>query len=357
MPKASKVGWSQLKVGVMALISMVILFALIFLLTGAENPFADRATLYTYMRDSAAMTDGSGVRLNGILIGKVKQIELTGDTNIDRTIRMTMEVERKYLKDIPDDSMLGFSAESVLGAKFLNIQRGQSQIPVKDGGEIKARDDRDFLEIVQSAMPLMESVQSILTRVDRIVAIVERGEGSIGQFITKDEVYDRVNRMLANTEKITAALARGDGTLGKLLYDTALHDDLRQTLKRLDAIGAGLERGEGTAGKLLKDPALYDELQKSSAELRVLLADLNAGKGTAGKLMKDEELHKQIVATIERINGTMDRINAGQGTLGQLMVNPSLYENLSGATAEMQQLMKDFRANPKKFLTIQLKLF
>jgi phospholipid/cholesterol/gamma-HCH transport system substrate-binding protein len=50
-------------------------------------------------------------------------------------------------------------------------------------------------------------------------------------------------------------------------------------------------------------------------------------------------------------------VNAGQGTIGQLMVNPSLYENLAATTEEMRGLMKDFRANPKKFLTIQLKLF
>jgi ABC-type transporter Mla subunit MlaD len=66
MPRTAKVAWSQLKVGVMALLALAILFALVFLLTGADNPFADKATLYTYMRDSAAMTVGSGVRLNGI---------------------------------------------------------------------------------------------------------------------------------------------------------------------------------------------------------------------------------------------------------------------------------------------------
>jgi phospholipid/cholesterol/gamma-HCH transport system substrate-binding protein len=43
--------------------------------------------------------------------------------------------------------------------------------------------------------------------------------------------------------------------------------------------------------------------------------------------------------------------------VGQLLVNPQLYENLTGATEEIRSLMKDFRANPKKFLTIQLKLF
>jgi phospholipid/cholesterol/gamma-HCH transport system substrate-binding protein len=357
MAKASKVGWSQLKVGVMAMIALAILFVLVFLLTGADNPFADKATLYTYMRDSAAMTEGSAVRLNGILIGKVKHIDLTGDANVDRTIRMTMEVERQYLRSIPDDSQLGFSAENVLGAKFLNIQRGKSATAVKDGAELKARDDRDFLEVVQSAMPLLESMQSILTRVDRIVAVVERGEGSIGKLIASEEVYNRVNDLLSDVQKVTDALAKGEGTIGKLLYDTALHDDLRKTLARVDAVASGLERGEGTAGKLLKDPALYDELRKSSSELRILLADINAGKGTAGKLLKDEELHRKIVATMDRLNNTMDRLNAGQGTLGQLLVNPALYENLTGTTAEMQQLMKDFRSNPKKFLTIQLKLF
>lgn len=357
MPKSSKVAWSQLKVGVMALLALIILFVLVFLLTGADNPFTDKATLYTFMRDSGAMTEGAAVRLNGILIGKVTHITLTGDANVERTIRMKMEVHRDLLSRIPDDSLIGFSSENVLGAKFLNIQRGKSATPVKDGGELRSRDDTDFLEIAASAMPLLESLRSILTRIDKVVAVVERGEGSIGKLINDEEVYNRVNRVLGNVDRVTAAVEKGEGTLGKLIYDASLHDDLRRTLARVDNIAAGLERGEGTAGKLLKDPAMYDDLRKSSSELRVLLSDLNAGKGTAGKLLKDEGLHNRLTGTLDRLNGAMDRINAGQGTLGQLMVNPALYENLTGTTAEMHALMKDFRANPKKFLTIQLKLF
>ena len=51
------------------------------------------------------------------------------------------------------------------------------------------------------------------------------------------------------------------------------------------------------------------------------------------------------------------KINAGEGTLGQLLVNPQLYESLNGTSRAVETFMKDFRANPKKFLTIQLKLF
>jgi hypothetical protein len=39
------------------------------------------------------------------------------------------------------------------------------------------------------------------------------------------------------------------------------------------------------------------------------------------------------------------------------MNDPSLFESLNGTSGEVQALLKDFRANPKKFLTIQLKLW
>ena len=54
------------------------------------------------------------------------------------------------------------------------------------------------------------------------------------------------------------------------------------------------------------------------------------------------------------LNGSIDKLNSGQGTLGQLLVNPQLYESLNGATRETQALVKDIRANPKKFLRIKL---
>jgi phospholipid/cholesterol/gamma-HCH transport system substrate-binding protein len=357
MPNPKKVAWSQLKVGVMAFVALLLLFSLVFLMTGAENPFAEKATLYTFLGDSAAMTEGSGVRLNGILIGRVTRIEHSGQPDNRRAIRMTLQIGQQYLSRIPVDSEAGFSAENVLGAKFLNIKRGESKETVKNGGEIRARDDKDFLEVVQSALPLLESVRSILTRIDKIVAQVESGRGSIGKLLFDEEVYKRANDMLADIQKVTGSVSSGRGTIGRLLYDESLYTDLRGTLARLDGIAASLERGEGTAGRLLKDPALYDELKKSSSELRALLADLNAGKGAAGKFLKDEAVHNRVVATIDRLNATLDKLNSGQGTLGQLMVNPSLYENLAGSTAELQALMKDFRANPRKFLTIQLKLF
>lgn len=357
MPSPQKVHWAQLRVGIMAIVSLVVLAVLIVLLTGSENPFARKSVVYTFLGDSAAMTEGAAVRLNGILVGKVKSIGLSGETAPERVIKMELEIEDQYLNKIPVDSIIGLSAENVLGTKFLNIKRGQAAQTIQPGGELKARDDKDFLEVVQSALPLLDAMKIILGRIDNIVAAVEKGEGSIGRLLSSDEIYNRLNATLKDVQGLTSTVVAGKGTIGKLFSDEQVYDDVRRTLGRLDAVVADLQQGNGTAGKLLKDPALYDELRKSASEIRVLVADLNSGKGTAGKLLKDSTLHDRIVLTLDKVNKTIDTVNSGQGTIGQLLVNPSLYESLNGTSDEVRALLKDFRANPKKFLTIQLKLF
>jgi phospholipid/cholesterol/gamma-HCH transport system substrate-binding protein len=116
-----KAQWARLKVGIMAVVAMAIVGVLIFLLTGNENPFAKRDHLSTYMHDSAALAESSPVRLNGILVGKVSKILLTGSNDPKRIVKMDMEVEKKYLPQIPVDSVAKIGAENVLGTKYINI--------------------------------------------------------------------------------------------------------------------------------------------------------------------------------------------------------------------------------------------
>ena len=99
------------------------------------------------------------------------------------------------------------------------------------------------------------------------------------------------------------------------------------------------------------------DVRADIAEAKKLVDDLNAGKGTAGKLLKDEDIYNQLDLISKKINTTMDKINSGQGTIGQLMTNPRLYDSLTSTSTEMTTVLKDFEANPKKFLTIRLVLF
>jgi phospholipid/cholesterol/gamma-HCH transport system substrate-binding protein len=357
MADPKKVRWSQLKVGVVGLAAFVILAVLIFLLTSSKGFFQKTAFLHTFMNDASGLSEGTPVRLNGFTIGSIEKIELMKSPDPKRTVEFIMVVQEKFLPQIPVDSVAGISAANLLGDKFLNITKGRDPRTVKEWAEIASQTGQDIPELMAQSANLLQTFQTIVNRLDALLAGVEAGKGNIGKLLKDEELYNRLNGIATEGQNLLTDVRKGQGTISKLIYDDALYQELRSPIKRVDALLADLQAGNGSAGRLLKDPALYDEAKASLAEIRGLLADLNAGKGTAGKLLKDDALHKRLEELVAKFNSTIDKINGGQGTLGQLLVNPALYDSLNGATREFQSLAKDMRANPKKFLTIRLQLF
>lgn len=149
-----KVAWAELKVGVMALVAMILLGILVFLITGSTTLFSDKVTLYTYLSDSAALTKGANVRLNGILIRAASdKVELSGQSTPTRIVRVTMSVDKTFLPSIPTDSQAMIAAENVLGSKYINIKRGMLTDAIQAGTEVKALDTTDFDDVVGKATP------------------------------------------------------------------------------------------------------------------------------------------------------------------------------------------------------------
>jgi phospholipid/cholesterol/gamma-HCH transport system substrate-binding protein len=357
MASASKVSWAQLRVGVTAIFALALVGVLIYLLTGTTSLFTKEVVLYTYLGDAAAVAIGAPVRVNGINAGSVRTVGLSGDTDEHRQVRITMAIYENMLSQIPVDSQAFVSAENLLGSKFMNIKRGKSPQTVKAGAEIRARESKEIMEIMDSFFPLLTSMQGTLKRVDNIVGMVESGQGNIGKLLVDDALYRQARSILAEFQKTSQALNAKQSTLSKLLYEDTLMQDIRVPIQRIDRLLEGIEQGRGTAGKLLRDPAVFDELQKNLLTMRAILDDIQAGKGSAGKLLKSNELHDQIASLVKNIDTTVVKLNQGQGTLGQLLVNPQLYESLNMTTRDLDLLLKDFRSNPKKFLRIKLGLF
>ncbi len=367
MPESKKVSWAQLRVGIMAAVSMAILAVLIFLLTGSGNLFSSSATLYTYMDDSAAMATSTPVRLNGIIIGKIETIGFSGLKEKGKIVVIKMSVTpRKMLEQIPADSIAGVDASNLLGDKFINIQKGKSATAIQDGGTLKSLAAQDIPELMSRAGDMLGSFETILNRFDLLLADIEAGKGNVGKFIKDEALYDDLAKSAKELKTLVADVNNGTGSVSKLLHDNGeLYKNIQSPINRIDSMLADIQKGEGTAGKILKDPALYNDAQKTIADinrminvdLKKIVDDLNAGKGTAGKLLKDEELYRRMNQLVASLNSSIDKLNSGQGTLGQLMVNAQLYESLNGLTREAQDLIKAIHANPKKFLRIKLGLF
>jgi phospholipid/cholesterol/gamma-HCH transport system substrate-binding protein len=359
MPDPRKVRWSQLKIGVVALVAFAVVFVLVFLLTSSQGSIFQRSELLlTYMNQASGIADGSVVRLNGYTIGYLDTLRLTNSSNPKRAVEFRMIVSGKFLSQIPVDSIAEITAANLLGDKFVNITRGKDPRTVNPGDEIRSREGQDIPELMAQMTNTLESFQTIVNRADSLLAGVEAGKGNLGKFLKDEELYGRMNGIASELQKILADVRTSNGTISKLFHDEGtLYEEFRAPIKRIDAMLAEIQAGQGNIGLLLKDRTLYDDFKKTVQEFNGLLADLQAGKGTAGKLLKDEQLHQRLDLLVAKFNGIMDKMNAGQGTVGQFLVNPQFYQSLDGMTREFQSLAKDMHANPKKFLTIQLKLF
>ncbi len=357
MADPKKIRWSQLKVGIVAFAAMIILAVLIFLLTGSRGIFEHNEPLRTYLEDASGIADSAPVRLNGILVGTVRSVRISGEKDPKRAVEFVLSIQEKFMKEIPEDSTTEVTASNLLGDKFINITKGQSPHPVKPGAELRSIQGQDIPELMAQSANLLATLQDIAKRANGMLGDIEAGNGNIGKLLKDEELYKRLNGIALEGQQLLVDVRKGQGTLSKLIYDDSLYQEIRAPIKRLDGMLADLQGGQGTAGKLLKDPQVYEEAKQTLNELRRLADELNAGRGTAGKLLKDEQLYKQFNQLAAKLDNTIDRINSGQGTAGQFLVNPQLYESMTGAMREFQALAKDMRANPKKFLRIKLAIF
>lgn len=358
MPAKDKVNYAQLRVGILAIVALSCLVLIIFLLTGNSSWFKKQIPLHLYTSDASGLNAGSPVRINGIQAGTVKKVELSGDTNPQKIIKVDFVIDEEMQKQIPVDSIASISSDNLLGStKFLQINKGTKPDVIAKDAVVKSADTRQFDALVQQGYNVLDSLQAILSKVEDIVGQVEVGKGTIGKLLVDETLYNNLQATVSQVQVLTSTLNTKKGTIGHLINDDALYGQVVGIVNRIDLLVSELQAGKGTAGMLLKDPKIANDLDASLAQINGIVTKINSGQGTAGQLIADDKIARQLTAALEKTNVTLDKVNSGQGTIGQLLVNPQLYESANGTTRELHDLLRDFRANPKKFLTIKLKLF
>jgi phospholipid/cholesterol/gamma-HCH transport system substrate-binding protein len=358
MPTTSKSKWAQLKVGIMAIVALLLLAFLIILMSGVNPLFRRTTDVYTYLSDSVAMTEGATpVRLNGILIGKVKKIELSGSTDPSRIVKITLSIDNTALPLVPVDSQAKLAQQNLLGSRYVNIKKGTSSQTIQAGAEIASADTPEIEDLFQQGSSTLAALQKIMDRVNGIIDDIQGGKGTIGALLVDRTLYNRAVEIVDDVKSLTAALNAPDSTIGRLIHEDTLYKDVSGTVGKINTLIDGLNAGQGTAGKLLKDDALYNELHATIGDVRETIAKINKGDGTVSKLLNSSELHDQLITSMGKLDGVLDKVNSGDGTIGRLMNDPSLFESLDGTSRDLQGFIKELRANPKKFLTITVRFW
>jgi phospholipid/cholesterol/gamma-HCH transport system substrate-binding protein len=359
VPSQKQLKWSQLKVGLTVLAASIALGILILLMSGTGGILTKKVTLRSYFDNAGGLREGAPVRLQGVDIGNVTRIRVVSDPARHLTpVEVTMKVNMKYHDNLRKDSVTLLSTAGILGETYIDIDSAQASAPeVQPGDVLPTRETPDIQDVVRASQSTLQNLDALEKRVDRILAFIESGQGSIGKVIYDPSLYNRLNATVVQFQGLVSDVTSGKGSLGKLLVDDQLYRSANATVDKLNGIIDDLNAGKGTAGKFLKDPTLYNTANDTIANVKKLTDDVNAGKGALGVLAKNQEFANKLQNTMSKLSDLTDRLNSGEGTIGKLLQDPSVYNNTNQLLQDAQELIKAIRQNPKKYLTIHLKIF
>ena len=63
---------------------------------------------------------------------------------------------------------------------------------------------------------------------------------------------------------------------------------------------------------------------------------------------------RTLQTTLANVNGLLSGIENGKGSLGKLATDDSMYNNLTNASKELEDLLKEMKLHPKRFVHFSL---
>ncbi len=217
MPSQKQLKWSQLRVGLTVLFASVTLAVLIFVMSGTGGWFTSKITIRSYFDNAGGLREGAPVRLAGVDIGNVTAVRIVDGKPIT-PVEVTMKVNTKYKFNLRKDSVTMLSTAGVLGETYVDIDSSVAKGPAAtDGDTLAARSQPDIQDVVRASQGTLQNMDALLKRLDRIVAFVESGQGSIGKVIYDPGLYDRLNSTVTEFKGLMDEIQSGKGSLGPLL--------------------------------------------------------------------------------------------------------------------------------------------
>ena len=346
MPRTRSLAWSELKIGIVAVVAVVLAITLIFLLSG-EGGFAwQRYSLKVLFDDVAGLKSGAPVRIAGVEAGEVTDVRFAGNK-----VEVVFEINEENQPRVTTTSRAVLGAVSLLGESAVDISASSEGTPIPEWGYVPTgRQAASFNAVAAEAA-------DGITEATNLLRDVRSGRGTIGKLFTDEALYRDLSALVASAERVASNVSQGRGTLGRLTSDDALYTEIRASVTDLNAITGRIRNGEGSLGKFLNDPAFADSLTATTQNVEGLTGKVNRGEGTMGKLVNETVLYDRLNATVQQLEKFTTTLNQGQGTIGQLLNDKQLYENINQTVLELRAFLAEVKKDPKKYLNVKVSIF
>lgn len=295
----------ELKTGILV-VTALILFVWGFNFLKGRDVFQKELKIFAYFNNVEGLTTASQVTFNGLSIGQVRSI--TYDA-----VKNQHMVEIKVSKDFPisKTSIAKIYEPGIMsGKQMMIVPNFNDKSIVKNGDIIKGDvEEGKITQVMNSIGPLSEKIEELVTNTNGLILNLN----SVLDTDTKQNIQSSLSNLNKTLEEFSA-LAKDSKSLianNKQVISNALQN-LETTTENFKTFSNQLDE--------LNVKKISQNLEANLQSINKLISDLEQGKGSLGKLFKDEKL----------------------------------YNNLTAASKELELLIADVKAQPKRYVSFSL---
>jgi len=304
----------ELKAGLIALLAIGG-FVFLFQFMKGRSLFTTDNIFYAKYENVEGLTQSAPVSINGLKVGQVdKKIPITGkDGQITFVVKITVDDEFEFSKN----SNIEIFEPGLMSGKEMKLNLKYGGATAKDGDTLQGAYKLGMLNSLSSQVgPVKDQLQTVLYRVDSLMMNANQ--------VMNAQNREEIKVLLHNLNRTVGALESTAGSVNKLVGN---NDPKLQ--KVLDEASLTMQSGKTTLDK-------YGNLAESidTQKLNATIANLDA--------------------TVGQLNKVVSGIDRGEGSLGKIMKDEQLYNNLNSASTNLNALLEDFKANPKRYVNFSV---
>ncbi len=304
---------NETKVGILAAFAIAI-FIIGYNFLKGNDIFTSENEFYAKYDKVDGLAISKPVLVNGYQVGRVSALTLQPNGQI----LAQFKINPQYA--IPKNTIARLESTDLLGSKAVVFDLGNSMQYAADGDTLNANVQANLLEQVE---PVQKKAQQIVARLDSVLTSVN--------LILNPDFQKNINRSFASIAKTLETLESTSKTVDGAVNVQA---------QRIDVILANAE-------------SISNNLKNNNDKINAMVTNFNSFSEQMAKTNIKETIDHANKAVAE-LQAAVTKVNNGTGSLSMLLNDQQLYNNLNNAAANLDKLMVDLKANPKRYVSFSV---
>ena len=304
----------EIKAGAIAVIS-IIGFVILFQFMKGKSLFTTDNIFYAKYDNVEGLEPSSPVSINGLKVGHVDKIIPITDKS--GKIHFVLKVLVDDAFEFSKKSQIEIFEPGLMSGKQVRVNLAYGGEMAKDGDTLAGSYRESMMTSISSQVgPVKDQLQEVLKRADSLILNANA--------ITDAQNQAQIRALLASLNRTVSSFETTSQQTNRLLANN--------------------------------DPRIQQMLD--NANLATVSARTAIDKyGRVAEQVDVQKLNNTIdklSLTSDKLNNVISGIQNGEGSLGKLAKDEQLYQNLNETSANLNELVKDMKANPKRYVNFSV---